>query len=392
MFGKSIKLFTLFGFTVKIDISWLVILVLVVWSLGAGVFPEKYPNLSTTVHWLMGIAAALGLFASIVFHELWHSLIARRFGLQMKGITLFIFGGVAEMGDQPPSPKAEFWMAIAGPASSAVLGGAFIGVAAISHRVGWGDVATGIFGYLGWINLVLVAFNMLPGFPLDGGRVLRSILWKLKGDLRKATEWASRVGELFGVVLAGLGFISLLTGAAIGGVWFILIGLFVRSAARQAYQQVLVRQYLHGEPVRRFMNDHPITVDPSLPLDRLVQDYVYRYHFKMLPVVNGDHVQGCVSTRDIATIDHSRWAGTTAGQIAVPCDQSNSISPDADAMEALTRLAGSGGSRLMVVEDSHLVGIISLKDLTQLLSLKLQLEPGSRQLAEQADDSLEAKG
>ena len=189
MFGRKIHLFTILGFDVSIDFTWLFLAVLVTWSLARGLFPVWFGNYSTATYWWMGAAGALGLFLSIVFHEFWHSIVARRFGLPMKGITLFIFGGVAEMEEEPENAKTELLMAIAGPISSVVLGVVFLLVFRLGVAVGLPEPVNGVLVYLGWLNLVLAVFNMLPAFPLDGGRVLRSILWFAKGNIR----WATRV-------------------------------------------------------------------------------------------------------------------------------------------------------------------------------------------------------
>jgi Zn-dependent protease len=383
MFGKSVKILSIFGFDVKIDVSWLLILVLVVWSLAGAVFPGMYPGMPTWVYVTMGLLAALGLFASIVIHELSHSLMARQFGLPMTGITLFLFGGVAEMSEQPPSAKAELATAIAGPASSVVVAGAFLALAALSDLVGWGQAATGVLTWIGVINVVLVVFNLIPGFPLDGGRILRAILWQWKGDLRSATRTASRVGGGFGLVLIGLGFFSLLTGNAIGGLWYILIGMFIRGAAQQGYQQVIIRQMLAGEPVRRFMNDQPVTVSDDTRVETLVDDYVYKHHHKMYPVVEGDRLTGCVTTRDVKDLPREQWSQRSVGDVAHACNGQNTVSPDTDAMKALGMMSRSKNSRLLVVEEGRLLGVLTLKDLLDFLSLKLELEsdePSPREL------------
>jgi len=374
MFGKSIKLFTLFGFRVSIDLSWLIILVLVVWSLAGGVFPNQYPNLSGTIYFVMGLAAALGLFASIVFHELSHSLIARQYGLPMKGITLFMFGGVAEMSEEPPSAKAEFFMAVAGPVASYILAGLFFGIAMLGQSLGWAKTVIGVLQWVALINAIVATFNLIPGFPLDGGRILRSILWKTKNDLRAATQSASRVGMGFGVVLIGLGILSLLMGNPIGGLWWILIGMFIRAAAQQGYQQVLVRQALQGEPVRYFMNDSPITVPAESSIHDLVEKYVYRYHHKMFPVMKNNQLIGSVTTRDIGHVPREEWNDRPVEDVVNECDESNTIQVDADAMDALSAMHRDRNSRLMVLDASRLVGILSLKDMLKFLSLKMELE------------------
>jgi Zn-dependent protease len=365
----------MFGFSVRIDLSWLVIMVLVVWSLAGGVFPSQYEGLHWTVYLAMGLVAAAGLFASIVFHELCHSLVARRYGLPMKGITLFIFGGVAEMSEEPPSAKAEFLMAAAGPLSSIAICLAFLAAAAAASHGGWPRPVVGVLTWIALINAILVGFNLIPGFPLDGGRMLRSALWHWKGNLRWATRIASRVGAVFGLILIGLGFANLLVLLnPLGGLWWIFVGMFVRAAAKQGYRQVLIRQALEGEPVRRFMSLEPVVVSPGMSLEDLVERYVYRYHHKMFPVVDGDRLAGCITTRQVRDIPRDRWAGRTVAEVAEPRSSGNTIGPDDDAMTALSRMTTNQVSRLMVVEGGELVGILSLKDLTRFLSLKLELE------------------
>lgn len=374
MFGKTIKLFTLFGFTVRIDVSWLVIMALVVWSLASGVFPARYEGLHWGIYTAMGLAAAVGLFLSITFHEMCHSLVARRYGMPMKGITLFLFGGLAEMRDEPPSAKAEFMMAIAGPLASVLVAGVFLGLMYLGQMLAWPDTFVGVFRWIGIINVVLVVFNLIPGFPLDGGRVLRAGLWHWKKDLREATHAASRVGKGFGAVLIGLGILYLLTVNPIGGLWWILIGLFIRGAAKSSYQQVVLRDHLKGEPVRRFMNTEPMTVSPSVPLDEFVESYVYEHHFKMFPVVEDGQLRGCVHTRQVKDVPRDQWSQKTVGDVASPCSNDNSIGPDADAVDAFSRMNRSGNSRILVAHDGQLEGILALKDLMKFLSLKLDME------------------
>ncbi len=377
MFGKSITLFRIFGFTVRLDLSWLLVMGLVVWSLAGAVFPERFEGLHWGVYLLMGVAAAVGLLVSIVFHELCHSLVARQYGLPMRGITLFLFGGMAEMSEEPPSARAEFMMSIAGPISSFFLAALFLGLFALNHVLGWPAAIGGVFKWIGFINILLGGFNLIPGFPLDGGRVLRAVIWHFKRDLRRATQIASRVGAAFGAVLIGMGFIYLLLLLnPLGGLWWILIGMFLRSAAKQGYRQVLIREALRGEPIRRFMNDQPVTVSGSLPVRDLVEDYVYRYHFKMFPVVEDGRLTGCVTTREIKDVPREEWDQRTVADVQRPCSEENTIRADEDAMNALSRMTQAQVSRMMVTEDNHLAGVLTLKDLLRFLSLKLDLEMG----------------
>ncbi|HRX87132.1 MAG TPA: site-2 protease family protein, partial [Phycisphaerae bacterium] len=244
MFGKSYQVFTFSGIPVRVDASWLLIVLLLTWSLATGVFPAAEPGLTAGVYWALGLLATLGLFASIVVHEFAHALVARSYGTPMKGITLFIFGGVAEMTEEPPSPRAEFFVAIAGPIASIVVAALTLGIAAAGTFMAWPRAAIIVFGYLAAMNALLVAFNLIPAFPLDGGRVLRSALWKWKQSLRVATRTTSRIGGGFGVALIILGVLSIITGNFLGGMWWVLIGLFLRQAAQMSYQQLLIRRVL----------------------------------------------------------------------------------------------------------------------------------------------------
>ena len=374
MFGKKIKLFRLLGFEVGIDPTWIILAILVAWSLSTGYFPFYYRNLSTQSYWVMGIIGAVGLFLSIIFHEFSHSLVARRSGMPMKGITLFIFGGVAEMGDEPPGAAAEFWMAVAGPAASFVIAGAFYGLERLGSTAGLPLYFTAVVGYLATINVILAVFNLLPAYPLDGGRILRAALWGWKKNLRWATRVSSQIGSGFGVALIILAVLRVLSGYFIGGMWLFLIGMFIRGAARMSYQQLLTRRALEGEPVSRFMNPDPITIPSSTPLDRLVEDYIYRHHHKLYPVMDDGRLLGCVTTRQVKEVPREQWADTPAAAIARDCSEQNTVPPDADAVEALSAMQKNGASRMMVVDGGRLAGIVALKDMLHFLSMKVEFE------------------
>jgi Zn-dependent protease len=376
MFGKRIPLFHLFGIEIRLDLSWILIAVLITWTLSSGVFPGYYPDLEPVTYWTMGVVAAAGLFASIILHELAHAAMARRDGVPIDGITLFVFGGVAEMQAEPPSPKAEFRMAIAGPIASLVIALVCYLVASAGAGTGASAPFTGVFAYLATINTILATFNMVPAFPLDGGRVLRAALWAWKGELRWATRITAGIGSGFGILLIALGVLSVLRGNFIGGMWWFLIGLFVRGAAQMSYQQVVVRQGLQGVPVRRIMSSEPVAVPPEITVAQLVDDYVYRHHFKMFPVVDGGRLIGCVGLRDIKELPRERWATTAIREVMGECSPENTVRPDTDAVDALTRMHRTGNGRLLVTEHGALVGIVTLKDMLKFLSIKLDLETG----------------
>ncbi|MGH7173737.1 MAG: site-2 protease family protein [Gemmataceae bacterium] len=381
MFGRRWKLFRLCGIAVSLDASWLIILVLLTFSI-ASLFPvlmrdyfgDTAPALPSYAYWLMGLIAAVAFFGCILLHELGHAIVGRARGMPIRGITLFLFGGVAELEEEPSSASTEFLMAIAGPVVSVILGIGFALLTGIGYYGRWAPPVLMVLGYLASINLLVLAFNLIPAFPLDGGRVFRSILWTATGDLRRATLWASRAGQAFSWLLIFWGVGQFFTGNWLGGIWTGLIGLFLNNAAQGSYQQVLIRQALQGEPVRRFMNSEPIVVPPALDLLHWVEDFVYRYHHKAFPVVSDGHLEGCITTQALAGIPRAEWDQHTVGEVMRRDLRTIAIPPDADALDALGRMRRTGSSRLLVTERGRLLGMVSLKDLLRFLSLKIELE------------------
>jgi CBS domain-containing protein len=294
--------------------------------------------------------------------------------MRIRGITLFLFGGVAELGDEPTTAGSEFVMAIAGPIVSAVLGGIFwlASWLVLPHNRPVGVVLQA----LALVNLTVLIFNLVPAFPLDGGRVFRSILWGVTGSLRRSTHWAALAGQAFAwiLILYGAYQIFFVENGWLNGVWLGIIGLFLNNAAKSSYQQVVMRQALQGEPVRRFMNPQPITVPPSLNLRHWVEEYVYRYHRKTFPVANNGHLEGFISTQALSEYPREEWDRHTVAEAMRSDVKAISIRPDADAMRALAKMQNTGSSRLLVLDGDQLVGIVSLKDLLRFLQLKLELE------------------
>jgi Zn-dependent protease len=372
MFGKRFHLFTVYGFKIRLDASWFVLAVLVTWSLATSFFPVVMPNLGRPAYWMLGVGGALGLFVSIVAHELSHAVVARRNAIPMRGITLFIFGGVAEMDAEPPSAGAEFRMAAAGPIASFAIGAGLLLARAF---VPLPPPLIALIGYLATINIVLAFFNLVPAFPLDGGRILRAALWHRWQNLRRATRAASGIGNAFGLLLI-LGGIYLVIGEGefIGGMWLALIGFFVRSAAASSYQQVLLRRALEGEPVRAFTRGDPVTVPGWLSVQSFVDEVIYRHHHKLYPVVDDDRLTGCVSTDDVKALPREDWHHRRVADITRPCSVENTLHPDTDALDALHAMRRGGRSRMLVAENGTLVGILSVKDLLEFFALKVELE------------------
>jgi Zn-dependent protease/CBS domain-containing protein len=374
VFNRKIKLFSWMGFEVGIDPSWVILAVLVAWSLSAGYFPYTVADLPTSTYWMMGIIGALGLFASIVFHELCHSILARRSGLHITGITLFIFGGVAEMGEEPRSARDELLIAGVGPLSSFFMAALFYVIANLGAAFQWPEPVIAVLLYLSMINLILAIFNLIPAFPLDGGRMLRAALWHWKQNLRWATRVASTIGAGFAYFLFFVAVMQVLTGNFIGGMWMFLIGMFLLNAARMSYQQLVVRKALEGEPLSRFMSDDPVTVPLTATVQELVDDYVYQHHYKLFPVVENGDLSGCITTQKLKTIPRDQWRQMKVHDLMDSCNEANSISPDTDAVKALSIMQQNNASRLMVVQDQKLVGIVSLKDMLNFLSMKVELD------------------
>ena len=374
MFGKAVSLFNISGFKVKVDASWLLIAFLVAWSLATGFFPVEQRGLSARAYWFMGVAGALGLFISIVIHEFTHSLVARRYGMPIEGITLFIFGGVAEMSEAPANPRAEFFMAVVGPVASILLGALFFGLAVLSIALAAPAPVRGVLRYFAYLNGLLAVFNLLPAFPLDGGRVFRSILWGITGNLRAATRVATSVGSFFGVLMMAYGFWKMMSGDLVGGMWLILIGIFLQSAAQISYKQLMIRKALEGEPVRRFMNPNPATASPGMSIEDFVEASVYRYQSKMLPVVDSDLLMGCISFEQIKQIPREEWRLRLVSEVMRPCSPEIIVTPQTDAVQVLSKANRNGMSEFLVVDGGRLVGMVSLKDLLKFLSLKMELE------------------
>lgn len=374
MFSSQVSLFDILGFKVRLHLSWIFLAALIIWSLARGYLPDYYLGLSDSTYWWMGTIATIGLFGSLVFHEFAHSLVARRLGIPIDRITLFIFGGVAHTNKEPPSPKAEFLMAMAGPLASFALSAGLYLAFEVGYRIHLPLPALGVLGCLAFANSFLGGFNLIPAFPLDGGRALRAGLWHWKNDFRRATQWASRAGSIFGLLLILSGLVYVITGNFIVGLWWFIIGLYLRGAAATSYYQVVARTMLGGEPIQRFMTPNPVTVSPDLSVEKLVEEHFYRSLHTMYPVVDEARLVGCVGSKQISGIPRDRWNRLMVRDIALPCSKDNTVDMETGALAALALMNRTGNSQLMVMDGERLAGIVTLKDLLKLLALKLDLE------------------
>lgn len=373
MFGGGFSLGKVLGFQIDVDWSWLFIFGLVVYSLAAGYFPHFYPQFDVATNWIVGVIAAVLLFASVLAHELSHSVVARHYDIDIKGITLFIFGGVSQTKQEPNSAGVEFKMAIAGPLMSVAIAAVFYALGFIGSRTGLMEPIVAVFGYLAFINLALAIFNLIPGFPLDGGRVLRSAIWGGTGDLIQSTRYASYVGQGFGYLLMAFGFWQILAGGFIGGLWMVFIGWFLAGAARSSYEQVLLRRALQGIAVREVMTRDVPVVDPQTSLDTFVHDYLLRTDYRYFPVTDGDRVKGMVGIEDVREVPREEWHNVTVDQVAKPVEDECKLSMNDDAWQALAQLAEMDARRLLVMDDDHLEGMVTRDNLFHLVRMRTEL-------------------
>jgi Zn-dependent protease/predicted transcriptional regulator len=371
MIGRGFLLGTVFGVPIRIDYSWLVIAALLTLSLSLAV-GQDYPYLGYPSRVLLGASGALLLFGSVLAHELSHAVVALKNRVGIRGITLFIFGGAAEMVDEPETARAELAIAIAGPAMSLGLALVFGGL----HYAGLGLLPLPLVDLadrLKWMNLLLVAFNLVPGFPLDGGRVLRAMLWGIWGKLGPATRAASQVGSLFGALLVALGLTSLLFyGNVLGGIWFVLIGLFLRNAAGINYQQVFVRRALEGVRARDVMARDVVAVPPDMTIENVVESVIYPKGVSELPVVADGRFAGMLRLQTIRARDRSSWRHLTAGDLMSRDAVDEAIAPDEDAMKVLAIL-GAEDRMLAVMDEGTLVGVVTRQDLLRRLQIRMEL-------------------
>ncbi len=371
---QGFRIGTILGFEIRIDFSWFIIFLLVLWSLSSSLFPAQFPELSPLAHLLMGIVGTLLFFASLLTHEISHSLVARAKGIPVEGITLFIFGGMAQTRMEAKTPGDEFQIAGVGPLVSILLSILFSLFAYVGHQVGWSIAITGVAAYLAMINLLLAIFNLLPGFPLDGGRLFRAVIWKVTGNLALATQVASIGGRFFGAFIVALGFLQLLQGNLIGGIWFILIGWFLSTAAMASYQDQLLRISLKGVHAQHVMTRHPETVTSDLNLWELVDKFFLLRRYQAFPVMEHGHPVGIVTLKQIKEIPRDQWIQYTVRDIMTPVEKGVVVRSQEKMPDVLRKMEESDTRRVLVADDGKLEGIITSSDLMRWLLRARSLE------------------
>jgi Zn-dependent protease/CBS domain-containing protein len=386
--NRGIRIGRIFGINIFLDASWLLIFFLVTWSLAAGLFPAWHPDWGAGLRWGVAVAAALLFFASILLHELSHSLVAKMYGMEVRRITLFLFGGAANIEREPNSPKAEFLMAVVGPITSVLLGLVFLSLSTLNlstqsifadpgRAVEQLGPVTTLLVWLGPINIFVGLFNLLPGFPLDGGRILRAGLWQWTGDMLKATRWAANAGRLtgWGFMLLGLAMafgvrVPIFGTGLISGLWLVFIGWFLSDAARASYQQTLIRDLLEDVPVLRLMRANVPVVPPTLTVSELIYDWIMGTDERAFPVMEGDRLLGMVCLEDVRKVPREDWEHLTVGEIMTQSNQLDVVTTRDDANQAFERLTRHDVRQVPVLENGRLVGLLRRRDILKWLQLR----------------------
>jgi Zn-dependent protease/CBS domain-containing protein len=362
-----------FGIPVRLHWSWFIIFVLVTWLLGASYFPGTYPTWNRAAYWGIGAATSILFFTSVLLHELAHSRVAQAAGMQVKSITLFIFGGVSQIGEEPGRPAVEFRMALAGPVTSLVLGGIFWTIFfATRHSI---EPLSGLAFWLGYINISLAVFNLMPGLPLDGGRVLRSILWWHSGNVRNATRTASTIGR-------GIGYLFIFSGIALillsgsywwNGLWLALIGWFLENAAVGSYRQVALQDMLQGHRVSEILTRDCQMIPPTATVDETVNDYILKSGSRCFAVVENGRALGIVTLHNIKGMARELWPKKTAREAMTPLAKTKSVGPNDGLSVAMQLLNDDDLNQLPVVEGNSIIGMVARDNLLSFIHTRAEL-------------------
>lgn len=364
----SLRIGKIAGIEISVHISWLIIFVLLTWSLATGWFAVLYPGWAGYAYWVTSVLASLLLFGSVLAHELSHSLVAQARGLPVKNITLFIFGGVSNIEQEPKSPGIEFQMALVGPLTSLVIGG--LSLLFLWLMRGATSPLAAMLGYLGIANLLLGIFNLVPGFPLDGGRVLHSIVWKLSGNLRTATRVATFAGQLVAYLLILGGILLFFQGQIFNGIWLGFIGWFLLSGAQSANTRSALETMFKGVTVDEMMNTRPATVPANVSLQRLIDEFLLPNGWRSAWVMQGDQLSGLITLSDIRRIPQEQWSQTPVGFAMIPVDKLHAVSPGQNFNDVLPLMVEQDVNQVPVISDGHLVGVLSREDIVRFVEIR----------------------
>jgi Zn-dependent protease len=363
---KSIKLGRILGIEIDLHYTWFFVFALLAWVLSAEFFPHYYPGLTTVEYWIIGGLASVLLFVSVLLHELSHSVIAKRGNISVKKITLFFFGGVAQISDENITPSREFKMAAAGPLMSLFLAAVFYMASKFSPHL----YITAISFYLTRLNLILAIFNLVPGYPLDGGRMLRAILWGYYNDIKKATKYASSGGKMFGIILTVAGIMGMFFG--LGTLWFVLIGVFIYFLAGMGYEQVIIKEILSNINVKKVMIKNFVSVKPSISIAKLFSNYFLRYSQNTFPVVEKNKLLGIVTPEALKLVPKRLWLKLKAKDVMKSLKRS--LKEEDNAYKTLIKMSNIGAELLPVIKNNRLKGIVSVPSLIRYVRLKIEVD------------------
>ena len=377
--GNNIRIGTIWNIPVGLHASWFLIFGLVTWSLAVGYFPEEYPELSSTLHWILGGVTSILFFVSVLLHELGHAFVSLRYKIPVKSITLFLFGGLAQIERDPKTAVSEFWIAIAGPLVSFLLAGLFGALWLVDRSIDW-LAAPSL--WLARINLILALFNLIPGFPLDGGRILRAAIWQFSGSFQKATRWAGATGQLVAFGFIGLGLYQIVTSSFFDGMWLIFIGWFLQNAAAANVAQVQFQESFEDLTVQDAMLREWPEVSSRLPLSKLVEEEVMRggprYYFVARDGFGHDEDEkrpfGMLSITDIKEVGESNWALSPAEKVMVPWEKLIVVEPEEPLIDALQRMDQHKVKQVPVVDDDQMVGVLPRDQILNFINLRTKLK------------------
>ncbi|HBE25368.1 MAG TPA: hypothetical protein DDW33_06760 [Ktedonobacter sp.] len=367
----ALRIIKIAGIDIYIHVSWLIILVFLTFSLATGWFPTSYPGYSSLTYYILGFISALLLFVSVLLHELAHSFVARARGLPVHNIVLFIFGGVSNLEQEPQTPGTEFTMAFVGPLVSLLIGALSYGLLALVR--GSHSLIEPILSYLAVTNILLGIFNLLPGFPLDGGRVLRSIIWKATGNIQTATNVATFVGQTFAYLFILLGILQFFAGNGFGGLIIIFTGWFLLNAAQTTRTQTTLDAAFRGVTVGQVMNTNTMTVPANISLQRLVDEYFLPQGLRSALVMQVDQLAGLITLSDIRHIPREQWPQTPVGLVMVPAERLHTVTPQQSLKDTLPLMNGQDVNQLPVVQDGKLVGVLTRDAIIRSLEIRRSL-------------------
>jgi len=367
---SRLEVVEVWGIPIRVHVSWLLVFGLVTWSLAAGYFPGEYPGWTVGAYWATGAVTALAFFVSILIHELGHSWVARRNGIPIRSITLFVFGGMARLAREPDTPAAEFRIALAGPATSIALAGLFAGAWQLVREV---PLLAAPAIWLARINFLVATFNLVPGFPLDGGRLCRAVVWRFTGSFQRASQVAAFAGQLVAFGLIGWGIVTVMGGNVVGGMWFAFIGWFLQNAAAHAYAEANLREMLRDVTVAQAMTSECRRIEGGASLERIVREEVLGAGRRCFTVTEGGRLTGLLTLHEIKAVPPARWAQVTVGEVMTPAGKVATVEPQADLLSALEKMDDADVAQLPVLAAGELAGMIGREQILHYIRVRGEL-------------------